>query len=195
MDNGLQLRFVEGSNQDMWNQMFYQNLIEFLKLLASITTPIAIAFIGLRINSTIQRQNAIAQRRSSWLEKWADDFLKTSSAFNDSATNFIMLYVSIQWKTTNNLPGVVDEQKLFHLNVIPLALALNRGQWEMSKYAGFARVSGKSLEEAAKALFDEANNWISNKGGNINEFLDKQLTFNINARKVHAELLGLKDSK
>ncbi len=175
----------------MWNQ----NPIEDLKLLASIATPLAIAFIGLLINRSIQRQNAIAQRKSSWLTKWADDFLKTESGFNDSATSFVLLYSSSEWKVRNNLPGAIEEQKTLHLDVVPLALALQRGRWEISKYAGFAPVSGKGLEDATQALFDEANSWMRNTGGNMDAFRDKQLTFNTNARKVHAELLGIKESK
>lgn len=175
--------------------MLSQGSIEVWRLVASFATPITIAIFGLLINGTIQRQNAISQRQSSWLTKWADGFLKTASDFNDSATNFLMLYVSIKWKAENNLPGTAEEQKSFHLDVMPLALALLRGRWEMSKYMGFAQVNGRNLEDAAQALFDEANSWISSKGGNIEAFRQRQLTFNANARKVHAELLGLKDLK
>ncbi len=65
----------------MWDQC----PLEVLKLAASILTPLVIAVVGLIINKTIQRQNAMVQRKSSWLEKWADDFLKAASAFNESA--------------------------------------------------------------------------------------------------------------
>jgi hypothetical protein len=80
--------------------MWDQNLLEILKLLASIATPLAIAFIGLLINRSIQRQNAIAQRQSSWLTKWADDFLKTATVFNDSATSFMLCMQRVNGKLT-----------------------------------------------------------------------------------------------
>jgi len=174
----------------MWNQ----NPIEVLKLLASNATPLAIAFIGLLINRSIQRQNAITQRQSSWLTKWADDFLKIADGFNDSATSFILLYYSSSMKVSNNMPGAVEEQKLLVNEILPLALALNRGCLEMYKFAGFAPISGKGLVEAAESLYEEANSWMQNKGGNVQRSRQKQLTFNTNARNVHAELLGLGDS-
>jgi hypothetical protein len=101
----------------------------------------------------------------------------------------------MQWKTRNDFPGVAEEQKKFHLDVAPIALTLLRGRWEVSKYAAFAPISGKDLEDAAQALFDEASSWLPSLGGNVEAFREKQLTFNTSARKVHAELLGLRDSK
>ena len=163
--------------------------------MASIATPLVIAFVRLLINKSIQRQNAIAERQSSWLTKWADDFLTQATGFNDSATTFFMLFLSTEWKAENEVPGSNEQQKSMHLEVVTLMLALQRGRWDMAKYSAFAPASGKGLEEAAQALFDEANNWIKKKGGNVGAFQQKQLTFNINARNVHAELLGLKVSK
>jgi hypothetical protein len=173
----------------MWNQ----NLIEVLKLLASIATPLAIAIIGIRVNRTIQRQNAIAERQSSWLTKWADDFLKTANGFNDSATSFMLSYAASEWKVNNSIPGAAEEQKSLYKEIGPLILALNRGCLEMSKFAGFAPINGKGLEDAFQAVLDEANCWMQNSGGNPQLLRQRQLEFNTSARKVHAELLGLKD--
>jgi hypothetical protein len=175
----------------MWNQ----NAIEIWKLVVSVLTPVTIAVFGVLINRTIQRQNAIAQRQSSWHDKWADDFLKTVTAFNDSATSFILLYYSSVLKVTNDFPGAVDEQKLLRNEILPLAIALNRGRLEISKFASFAPISGKGLDEAAESLYAEANNWMKNHGGDVQAFLGKQLAFNTKARKVHAELLGLNNSR
>jgi hypothetical protein len=41
--------------------MWKQNPVEVLKLAASTATPLAIALIGLIINRSIQRQNAITR--------------------------------------------------------------------------------------------------------------------------------------
>ena len=62
--------------------------IELSKLIAAIATPFVIAFVGILINKTIQKQNATANQ-SSWLAKWAEDFLKVSSEFDDAATSFV----------------------------------------------------------------------------------------------------------
>lgn len=175
----------------MWNK----NLIEIIKLLASIATPIAIAFIGILINRSIQRQNAIAQRQSSWLTKWSDDFLKTATAFNDTATSSMLVYAFTEWKETNELPGYIEEQRLFPNKIGPLMLALNRGCLEMSKFVSFAPVGGAELEAAAEAILDEANNWMKNQGGNPQVLRQKQLTFNRCARSVHAELLEVHSLK
>ncbi len=173
--------------------MLSQTQIEELKLAASIATPLAIAIVGWFLNRTIQNQNAVAQRQSSWHTKWADDFLKTASEFNESATSFIMLYYSLRVKADNNFPE--EELKLSSSEILPLELALERVRWEISKFAGFAPLNGKRLEEASEALLQEALSWMKNRGGNVQEFRQKQLTFNTNARNVHAELLGFQDKK
>lgn len=171
----------------MWNR----NLMDILKLLASIGTPVAIALVGILINRAIQRQNAATQRQSSWLVKWADDFLKAASGFNDSATSFLMVYFLDHVKSINEIPGAIDEQKKLHLDVLPHFFDLNRWQWELTKYAGFTPDTGQGLEKAADALVDEASSWLKNKGGDVQAFRQKQLAFNENVRRVHAELLGL----
>jgi hypothetical protein len=84
---------------------------------------------------------------------------------------------------------------LFQLEVERIALELLRGRWEITKFAAFAPICGKDLEAAAQSLVDETKYFIQWEGGVIEAFQEKQLTFNANVRKVHAELLGLKDPK
>lgn len=167
------------------------SLLEVLRLGASIATPFAIAAVGLLINKTIQRQNAITQRQSSWLAKWADDFLTAASGFNDSATSFLMVWWSNNLKTINNMPSAEYEQRNLHVAYLPHWLALERWNWEMAKFAAFAPSTGNDLQTAADAINSECSSWAANKGGNVQSFREKQLQFNVNVRKMHAELLGL----
>jgi len=171
--------------------MLNQNAIEILKVVASIGTPFTIALVGILINRAIQRQNAIAQRQSSWLVKWADEFLMTASQFNDSATSFIMVWVLNHVKSTNDLPGAIEEQKRLHLDCLPHWLNLQRGLWDLSKFASFAPDAGEGLRNAAEALDEEVSIWMKNKGGNVQTFRVKQVEFNAHVRKVHAELLRI----
>jgi hypothetical protein len=171
--------------------MLPQNYSEALKLIASIATPLTIAVLGWLINRTIQKQNALTQRQSSWMARWADDFLATAGKFNDSATSFLITWWTNYLKTLNNMPGAVEEQRNLHVEVLPHWLALERYAWEMEKYAAFAPKCGKYVENAASALTDESSSWLKNKGGNIQSFRQKQLRFNTAVRAMHAELLGL----
>lgn len=173
----------------MWNEC----TLEVLKLLASIATPVVIAIFGFIINGTIQRQNAIAQRQSSWLTKWTDDFLKAASGFNESAKDFMWLYLEPEWAAMRNLPGAMEKPKLQMDEIYKASLALNRGWVDISMFAGFAPTNGKALTKAASDLLKETKSWIDSGIGNEREFLQKQFAFNNSARKVHAELLGLKD--
>jgi hypothetical protein len=175
----------------MWSQI----LIEALRFVASIATPVTIAVFGVLINRTIQRQNAITQRKSSWLEKWADDFLKAASAFNESAKDFMWLYLEPEWEAMRNLPGALEKPKLQKEEIHKASLALNRGWVDISMFAGFAPTNGKALTKAASDLLKETKSWIDSGMDNEREFLQKQFTFNNNARKVHAELLGVKESE
>jgi len=169
--------------------------LDVLKLLASVLTPLAIAASGYFINRTIQRRSEIAQRQSSWRTKWADDFLKSESGFNESAKKFMWLYVTAEWKAMDDLLGAVGESKISPDEVSQHLLELNKGWVEISMFVGFAPNSGEVLKKAASDLLGVANNWRKNGQSNVREFLQKLLTFNKNARKVHAELLGLSDSK
>jgi hypothetical protein len=175
----------------MWSQI----LIEALRFVESIATPVTIAVFGILINRTIQRQNAIAQRQSSWLEKWADDFLSSASSFNDSAKEFMWLYLWPEWEATRNLPGALEEPKLNMDEIYKASMALNRGWVDISMFTGFAPTNGKALADAASDILKESTSWIKNGESNVGEFLQKQRTFNHNARKVHAELLGVKESE
>lgn len=179
----------------MWTQI----LIESLKFVASFATPVTIAVFGILINRAIQRQNANAQRQSSWLTKWADDFLKAASGFNDSATNLMLLYVVEGWEamgysTDGKDPGKL---KLSPDKYRPLSIEMNRGWLELTKFIAFAKVNGGRLEKDATDLLGEAASWCNSGGGDaegVRKFRQVQLAFNIDVKKVHAELLGLNDS-
>ena len=151
-----------------------------------------IAIFGVLINRTIQRQNASVQRKSSWLEKWADDFLRTASGFNSSTASFMWLYLSPEWEATRDVPGAVDKPNLKMAEIYKASEALNRGWVNISMFTGFAPINGKGLKKAASDVLAETASWIKNGESNVSELLRKQLVFNENARAVHAELLGLK---
>jgi hypothetical protein len=180
----------------MWNLC----PLDVLKLVVSVLTPLVIATVGFFINRSIQRQNDIAQRQLLWRTKWTDDFFKTATGFNDSATRFMLLYVSAGWEAMENLPEGKDpgNQKLPPDIYRPLSVELNRGWLELTKFVAFAENNGRDLEKAATRVLSEAASWCKNGGGDIaitREFQQKQLVFNKIAKEAHSELLGLEDSK
>jgi hypothetical protein len=119
-----------------------QILIEVMRFVASIATPITIAIFGTIINKAIQHQNAIVQRKSSWLEKWANDFLKAASAFNESAKDFMWLYLRPEWEA---MRSSLEKPTLKRDEIHKASLALNRGWVDISMFAGFAPTNGKAL--------------------------------------------------
>jgi hypothetical protein len=164
-------------SKDMW--------LDVVKVLASSSTPIVIAYGGFKINRTIQRQNATAQRESSWLVNWAEDFLKVAADFNGAATSFLMLYWELHHSLpSSNVESANDDSVLHYRDLV-------RGEWHIVKYVDFAPENGTRLEEATRALVEEVRSWSINKGGSVPIFRQKQIEFNTSVRKVHAELLGL----
>lgn len=169
--------------------------LEVVKLFASVLTPLAIAASGYFINRTIQRQSEIAQRQSSWRTRWADDFLKAASGFKESAKKFMWLYVAREWEKTSTLHGAMERSEPSQDESFQHLLELNKGWVEISMFVGFATANGKDLKKAASDLLTEAKSWHDNGESDISKFLEKQLRFNEHARKVHAELLGVKESE
>jgi len=179
-----------------------QETIECWKLVVEIATllsTIVIALAGFRISKALQDRNEISQRKSSWLEKWADDFYKTASSFNESATSFLFLYLRAEWDETGDSEkgGTVDIEKLSPdpSRSLELIRELNLGWHEMYKFFGFAVEKGEGLKTAASNLLTEALTWHKSGAGDVTAFRNNQMTFNKNFMEVHAELLELKDSK
>jgi hypothetical protein len=154
--------------------------IEIAKAVVSLSTPLTIAAVGWILNRTIQKQNARVQRNSSWRIAWAEEFLSVSNKFNDAATNFLMAFWSLQF--VENTPG--SEPIKPYTDMV-------RFEYHLLRFPDFAPSNGADLAKSAKALVQEASDWTHNKGGSIDRFREKQLTFNRNARRVHAELLDL----
>ena len=180
-----------------------QDTIEYWKMgieIATLIATIVIAVVGFIISKRLQVQNEIEERKSSWLEKWADDFYAVASDFNDAATSFLFLYLESEWGEIGGSEkggSAVDLQKLSPdpSRLHTFLLELNRGWYEMYKFFGFVDENGEVLKTAASDLLTEAKTWYKDGAGDVTTFRQKQLTFNKNAMKVHAELLELKDSK
>ncbi len=89
----------------------------------------------------------------------------------------------------------MEEPKLQMDEIYRASLALNRVWVDISMFVGFAPANGEKLKNAASDLLGETASWIKNKESDVRESLRRQLAFNENARKVHAELLGVKESE
>jgi hypothetical protein len=165
--------------------------IDLIKAILSIATPLTVAGMGILINRTIQRQNADIQRRSSWMNTWAERFLETSLNFDKAATEFFMVWWLSHTKTINQTPDAIEDEEAIITKCLPYWLECQRGLWEFEKYARFAPSTGARLVAAANVVSSELAEWMRNQGGNVPTFREKQITFNSCVRDVHSELLNI----
>jgi hypothetical protein len=176
--------------------------LEVLKLVASIAsilTPVLIFLLGFCINRTIQRQNAVIQRRSSWLTKWADDFYQAAAMFNDSATSFLFLYYEASWQELGGGSGAavnISEPSVDTNRSESLLVELNRRYHEMHHFMVFAKDKGESIKSAASDLLTEACKWhFKKEEPDENAFRSKQLAFNQCVKSLYSELIEDKNLK
>ena len=166
-------------------------VIGHAKDISTIVMPILITIVGLAINKTIQQQNRIAERHSAFIKQWADKFLELSGNADDLFTDIAVLY----WKNTNIetfAPNSIDSEfELFNAKIREFALLLDRYGMSLKKFAAFAPNKGRDFIAGFDAMGGIARSWFSNSGGDIQEFIKSQVTFNKCARDMHFELLHL----
>ena len=76
------------------SEILSQPIAEYLKIGASIATPLIVAIAGYILNRSIQMRSAFESRKLSLQAHWAEDFAITAKHFNEGITNYIMLFFS-----------------------------------------------------------------------------------------------------
>ena len=169
-------------------------MLEILKLISSIATPLTIAFVGILINKRIQEQATLTQRQLSWRGKWAENFLQQAEAFNTASVDCLMCYYEAVVLRLNNSPEAQNKLETLHTRVFPLFMEMERSALEVRRHAAFATQFGQRVVGTCDALLDEVRGWMREKEVHFDEFLQKSSAFNLAVRDAHAELLGLEPS-
>jgi hypothetical protein len=177
--------------EKIWGALTYPNIVVFME---AFGTPFVVALVGLLINGSLQRQNDLAQRQSSFREAWAAKFLNNAKSFDEEMTRFVFQYKKIVAIQQNPNLKRGDEIAGLERAVIDIALQAEMSLWEIEKYAAFAPVFGGKLTKSGNEFFEIAGSWGKNQGGDPEPYKTKQLQFNRLVGRVHAEILALDDA-
>ena len=161
-----------------------------LKDIATILTPVLLAIIGLRINTSMQRQNRVAERNSAFVKQWADNFVKLAESIDASARRVILLYFNLANVEQFMPEEAEDFIREAMTEIRGIALEFDEFGLELEKYVGLAPSGGPALDAAYDELNEECRNWFRNKGGNALKFRDIKMKFSECARVVHLEDLS-----
>jgi hypothetical protein len=164
-----------------------------LKDITSVITPIVLAVVGFRINSTIQNQNKIAERNSALVKQWADGFGDLYNNIDRTATKVLILYITVAH--AEHFARGKPEESINNLNKeIPgMSLLFEEYKMNIEKYIDLAPKSGIALSKSFNDLLTVCRKWFQENGGNREQLRAIQIYFNECARTTHRELLRLDD--
>lgn len=149
------------------------------------------AAFGLIINSTIQRQNKLAERGSAFVKQWADQFAELSIEIDEKATSILANYFKIKHKDSFIAENADEEIRRFEQFIRDTAFFLAIEKLKLEKFAAIAPRNGGAVLAAFDELHKEALQWFANKGGDVDAFREKQARFNELSRRIHREILEL----
>lgn len=164
------------------------DIVAHLKDVASIVTPIMIVLLGLRINSSIQTQNRIAERESGFVKHWADKFSGIAENIDAAATGVFRIY----YRAANQ--GQLGEYRGDVMaDVRNLAADLEEYRIILENFVALSPKTGGDLRRSFGELQNTCADWFRNRGGDVQGLQRAQAGFNQCARKTHRELLQLED--
>ncbi|MDJ0450577.1 hypothetical protein [Methylocystis sp. JR02] len=170
---------------------YTMDFLAHFKDIASIATPFIIAAFGFIINSTIQKQNKLAERSSALAKQWADEFAKSSSDIDEKATSVVATYFKLKNKDSFVTGDIDEELKKFDQYIRDTAYFLAIERLRLEKFVPLAPRNGDDLLAAFDELHKEILTWFSNKGGDVEKLRAKQAKFNSLSRRLHREILEL----
>lgn len=161
-------------------------LIEILKLVMSLLTPLAVVAFGLIISKNIEKAKLSVLKEKEWQVKWAEMFLKCAIEFNDNISIVICSLFSLQNETEQKK---VDEL----INRVSISNSkLSEIDWNIRNYAQFSELSGSEVISTQAELMTMISSIISNKRGNSEEVRKLQFAYNSAVRKAHNDILNSK---
>jgi hypothetical protein len=162
---------------------------EWVKLSASLLTPIAVLVLGLMINRRLEYSKARISKEKEWESYWASAFLRVANDFNGCATR-IVTSMALLARCVNEDDDINGANRIIS-GVNEVTSMLSALEWELQQYSDFALVNGPVVRARGALLFHAVQALIQRKSGDLEEIRRMQFEFTDAVRLAHSEILSI----
>lgn len=160
-------------------------MIEWIKIIVSFMTPLAILIIGILINKRLEKNKIEFIKQKEWQIHWAERFIKTAYELNTNISLLICSLFELQGASESEIIEINKDIKEYHK-----IISIN--EWEIKNYVQFAHNNRTDVIDNLKGILDGLTNISKNRFGDIEPIRQKQFDFNKAVRNAHAEILNIK---
>src|SRR5688500_6786809 len=126
--------------------------LEWIKLLASLLTPLVVLVLGFRISRKLEESKTRTSKEHEWESCWAASFLRVANDYNNTATKLIPMMARLAEYVNNNNDIEKANEIISEMNDI--VGSFSSLDWELQQYSDFALVNGPVVRERGKFLFE-----------------------------------------
>lgn len=164
-----------------------ESWFEIGKFVASITTPIVVAIIGILLLRRVEGVKALVAKQSDFHKKWADEFFSCCQQFMQVLERVLALLTVLSGlQEPNGKLGVEIKEEISRLST-----KLSELELRIRRCVVFAPTTGETVARTANGCLSLTAGLLNSLQGNLDEIIGKMNEFNIASRKAHAEMLGL----
>jgi hypothetical protein len=161
--------------------------MEIVKLIASVTTPIVLAILGILLLRHVETIKAQVAKRSDFKKRWADGFFETCQGLMLAVERCVALLNSLQSSSDPNGEFGKRCQKEF-TDLFPHISEL---EFRIRRYVTLTPNNGDGVSKKAKAMVDYLGEIVRQRHGSIDTLFSKISDFNHAAISAHGEILGV----
>jgi len=162
--------------------------LEWIKLLASLLTPLVVLVLGFRISRKLEESKTRTSKEHEWESYWATSFLRVANDYNNTATKLITMMARLAEYANNNDIAKANEIITEMNDIVGSFSSLD---WELQQYSDFALVNGPVVRTRGKVLFEAVTAMLRDKKADLEEIRRMQFEFTDSVRLAHAEILSL----
>ena len=161
---------------------------EWIKLSASLLTPLAVLVLGLAINRRLEDAKARMSKEREWESYWASAFLRVANDYNGCATRIVTSMAQLARRVEED---DIDGANRIIADINAITSMLSGLEWELQQYSDFARANGATVRAQGKRLFDAVQSLVEEKSGDLEAIRRLQFEFTDAVRLVHSEILSI----
>ncbi len=161
-------------------------LLEIIKLIISLLTPLVVLIVGLLITKKIEKNKIEILKEKEWQVRWAELFLQQATDFNNNITIVVCSLFILQ---SEKDPNKINEINKKILNSSHYISEIN---WNIQNYVQFSLVHKENVIKTQQKLMELIRQFISMKQGDFEDIRKVQFEYNDAVKKAHNEILKLK---